>query len=304
MFWNLWFFSTSVLCTLILRLWISSVHELAKIKICLYRLTLCWFWTVLFVLFINIFGILCIALLLLWCHRISCARWGRCHWVSHIQWSKGLPSELHLWMLDKVICCRNDTKNFTLWRQVQKAIAFAKKAHEGQFRKTGDPYLTHCIHTGKILAALVPSTGKRVIILLLWSIGCHLYDLLSLLFIYCTNWWSKKWTQQRPPLSFISMNKEIVFQVVLNTTVYMSTWLTFKVVYPYSLYNLIFLWCLRVFMMKHYFLQAIDTVVAGILHDVVDDTGQSLDSIEREFDDEVAKLVAGVSRLSFINQVN
>lgn len=57
-------------------------------------------------------------------------------------------------------------------------------------------------------------------------------------------------------------------------------------------------------MIKHHFLQAIDTVVAGILHDVVDDTGQSLDSIEREFDDEVAKLVAGVSRLSFINQVN
>lgn len=93
--------------------------------------------------------------------------------------------------------------------KVQKAIALAKKAHKGQFRKTGDPYLTHCIHTGKILAALVPSTGKR----------------------------------------------------------------------------------------------AIDTVVAGILHDVVDDTCQSLDSIEREFDDEVAKLVAGVSRLSYINQL-
>lgn len=51
------------------------------------------------------------------------------------------------------------------------------------------------------------------------------------------------------------------------------------------------------------FLQAIDTVVAGILHDVVDDTGESLDTIEREFDSDVANLVAGVSRLSFINQV-
>lgn len=45
---------------------------------------------------------------------------------------------------------------------MQKAIAFAKKAHHGQLRKTGDPYLTHCIHTGRILAMLVPSSGKRV----------------------------------------------------------------------------------------------------------------------------------------------
>ncbi|PIN03634.1 hypothetical protein CDL12_23834 [Handroanthus impetiginosus] len=93
--------------------------------------------------------------------------------------------------------------------KVQKAIAFAKKAHHGQTRMTGDPYLSHCIHTGKILAVLVPSNGKR----------------------------------------------------------------------------------------------AIDTVVAGILHDVVDDTCESLDSIEREFDADVAKLVGGVSRLSYINQL-
>ncbi|KAM7463573.1 hypothetical protein LguiA_031694 [Lonicera macranthoides] len=93
--------------------------------------------------------------------------------------------------------------------KVQKAISFARKAHHGQLRKTGEPYLTHCIHTGKILAVLVPSTGKR----------------------------------------------------------------------------------------------AVDTVVAGILHDVIDDTSESLDTIEREFDDDVAKLVAGVSRLSYINQL-
>nr|XP_016513112.1 PREDICTED: uncharacterized protein LOC107830146 [Nicotiana tabacum] len=93
--------------------------------------------------------------------------------------------------------------------KVQKAIAFARKAHHGQLRRTGEPYLTHCIHTGKIVAVLVPSTGKR----------------------------------------------------------------------------------------------AIDTVVAGILHDVIDDTSESLDTIEREFDTDVANLVAGVSRLSYINQL-
>ncbi|KAM5557901.1 hypothetical protein ABKV19_024969 [Rosa sericea] len=93
--------------------------------------------------------------------------------------------------------------------KVQKAIAFAKKAHHGQLRKTGDPYLVHCIHTGRILAMLVPSSGER----------------------------------------------------------------------------------------------AVQTVVAGILHDVVDDTCESFNRIEEEFGDDVAKLVAGVSRLSYINQL-
>ncbi|KAI5567323.1 hypothetical protein POPTR_013G089000v4 [Populus trichocarpa] len=93
--------------------------------------------------------------------------------------------------------------------KVVKAIAFAKKAHHGQFRKTGDPYFTHCIHTARILAMLVPSTGKR----------------------------------------------------------------------------------------------AIDTLVAGILHDVVEDTSESLLSIEENFGEDVAKLVAGVSKISYINQL-
>ncbi|KAF4399003.1 hypothetical protein G4B88_023597 [Cannabis sativa] len=82
-------------------------------------------------------------------------------------------------------------------------------AHHGQLRKTGDPYLTHCIHTGRILAMLVPATGKR----------------------------------------------------------------------------------------------AVETVVAGILHDVVDDTCKSLQNIEEDFGEDVARLVAGVSRLSYINQL-
>lgn len=38
--------------------------------------------------------------------------------------------------------------------QVKKAYDFAKKAHEGQLRKSGEPYITHCIEVGYILAAL------------------------------------------------------------------------------------------------------------------------------------------------------
>ncbi|GKC42124.1 beta-grasp domain-containing protein, partial [Tanacetum coccineum] len=94
--------------------------------------------------------------------------------------------------------------------KVHKAIAFARNAHSGQLRKTGDPYLTHCINTAKILALLVPSTVGQ---------------------------------------------------------------------------------------------KAIDTVVSGILHDVVDDTSQSLSTIELEFGQDIAKLVAGVSKLSYINQL-
>lgn len=93
--------------------------------------------------------------------------------------------------------------------KVQKAVTFARKAHSGQMRKTGDPYLTHCLHTGKILAALVPSSGQR----------------------------------------------------------------------------------------------AVNTIVAGILHDVIDDAGEKLRNIEQEFGDDVASLVDGVSKLSYINQL-
>nr|CAD1839544.1 unnamed protein product [Ananas comosus var. bracteatus] len=54
---------------------------------------------------------------------------------------------------------------------------------------------------------------------------------------------------------------------------------------------------------KYVCVQAINTVVAGILHDVVDDTVASLSSIEVEFGDDVAHLVAGVSKLSYKNQL-
>ncbi|KAL2620694.1 hypothetical protein R1flu_000899 [Riccia fluitans] len=93
--------------------------------------------------------------------------------------------------------------------EVQKAINFAREAHAGQMRRTGEPYITHCIHTARILAALVPPRGKR----------------------------------------------------------------------------------------------AVQTVVAGVLHDVVDDTGRNLNDVREHFGDGVARLVGGVSKLSHINQL-
>ena len=37
---------------------------------------------------------------------------------------------------------------------IEKAYRFAEKKHEGQFRKSGDPYITHCLGVAKILAEL------------------------------------------------------------------------------------------------------------------------------------------------------
>jgi len=45
---------------------------------------------------------------------------------------------------------------------IYKAIAYAREVHTGPMRKTGEPYITHCVHTARILAALVPAHGKRV----------------------------------------------------------------------------------------------------------------------------------------------
>lgn len=112
---------------------------------------------------------------------------------------------------DSLIVDGVEVTGYTIFKEakVQKAIEFARKAHYGQLRKTGEPYVTHCINTGKILAALVPSSGER----------------------------------------------------------------------------------------------ATNTVVAGILHDVIDDACESLQNIEEEFGEDVAKMVRGVSRLSGINQL-
>ena len=49
--------------------------------------------------------------------------------------------------------------------------------------------------------------------------------------------------------------------------------------------------------------QVIDTIIAGVLHDVIDDTDRDHQSVRMHFGDDVSKLVAGVSRLSNINQV-
>eukprot|EP00850_Spirogloea_muscicola_P021515 SM000252S09067 [mRNA] locus=s252:102630:108989:+ [translate_table: standard] len=104
-----------------------------------------------------------------------------------------------------------DVTGYAIFRepQVTEALVYAREAHKDQTRKTGEPYITHCIHTARILAALIPSSGQR----------------------------------------------------------------------------------------------AVDTIVAGILHDVVDDGRRTLTEVRKYFGKDVATLVEGVSRLSHINQL-
>jgi len=95
--------------------------------------------------------------------------------------------------------------------EAREAAAYAAKMHHGQMRKTGEPYITHCVHTARIVCVLVaddPSDSR-----------------------------------------------------------------------------------------------ALNTVLAAILHDVVDDTEATLADVETMFGPEVAAMVAGVTRLSQVNQV-
>jgi len=90
----------------------------------------------------------------------------------------------------------------------RKAIAFAAEKHAGQTRMTGQPYVSHCVETGRIVCCLVPSQGQR----------------------------------------------------------------------------------------------AQDTVVAGVLHDVIDDTDCTMGELEAHFGAEVAEMVGLVTRMSQVNQ--
>ena len=52
-----------------------------------------------------------------------------------------------------------------------------------------------------------------------------------------------------------------------------------------------------------YLKHVMNTIIAGVLHDVVDDMDRDLRDVREHFGDEVAKLVAGVSKLGNNNQV-
>jgi hypothetical protein len=44
--------------------------------------------------------------------------------------------------------------------RVLRAAAFAERWHHGQYRRSGQPYVTHCVEAARILAALLPPTAE------------------------------------------------------------------------------------------------------------------------------------------------
>ena len=45
-------------------------------------------------------------------------------------------------------------------QKIKKAVSFADKAHQGQFRKSGEPFIIHPINVGMILASLKSLSTK------------------------------------------------------------------------------------------------------------------------------------------------
>ena len=68
-------------------------------------------------------------------------------------------------------------------KNIQKAVDFADKAHDGQFRKSGEPFLIHPINVGIILAGL-KMDGDTIVAGLLHDVveDCEI-SLLSLIHI-------------------------------------------------------------------------------------------------------------------------
>ncbi|KAJ8424356.1 hypothetical protein Cgig2_023361 [Carnegiea gigantea] len=165
--------------------------------------------------------------------------------------------------------------------KVQNAISFARKAHHGQLRRTGDPYLTHCLHTGRILAMLVPASGQRI------CVPVEGFGAFR----------SRSWVGRK----FLSLSASSV--AVFRSPVNFSD-VVVSPEFPQTDFSgaksAVLSFGGAVISGQP---RAVDTVVAGILHDVIDDAGESLRSIRESFGNDVSQMVAGVSRLSYINQL-
>jgi hypothetical protein len=82
------------------------------------------------------------------------------HCSCNLAWKTFLDSMFRL--VDLIIFFAFNTAAWEHMLHIYKAIAYAREVHTGPMRKTGEPYITHCVHTARILAALVPARGKRV----------------------------------------------------------------------------------------------------------------------------------------------
>jgi (p)ppGpp synthase/HD superfamily hydrolase len=98
--------------------------------------------------------------------------------VSSFKWRPVTWRATTAWLYIEV--CGVDCSAYTIFcdGKVLRAAAFAAKWHQGQFRRSGEPYVTHCIEAALILAALLPSDAdsRRYVNAV---VACILHDVVD-----------------------------------------------------------------------------------------------------------------------------
>ena len=63
---------------------------------------------------------------------------------------------------EPILVCGVDCSAYPIFtrERVVRAAAFAERWHHGQYRRTGEPYVTHCVEAARILAALLPPSAE------------------------------------------------------------------------------------------------------------------------------------------------
>ena len=66
---------------------------------------------------------------------------------------------------DTIVLCGVDCSAYPIFRhpKVIRAASFAERWHHGQYRRSGEPYVTHCVEAARILAALLPERAHTEI---------------------------------------------------------------------------------------------------------------------------------------------
>jgi len=64
---------------------------------------------------------------------------------------------------DAIVLCGVDCSAYPIFRhpKIVRAALFAERWHHGQYRRSGEPYVTHCVEAARILAALLPQRAAE-----------------------------------------------------------------------------------------------------------------------------------------------
>ena len=64
---------------------------------------------------------------------------------------------------EAIVLCGVDCSAYPIFRhpKIVRAALFAERWHHGQYRRSGEPYVTHCVEAARILAALLPQRAAE-----------------------------------------------------------------------------------------------------------------------------------------------